>query len=144
MSSSRQILARLRDQLTSDTSLSEPERNTLRLRIVQRERELNEMPTLEVVAPSVTFERELTLRLGARVVRLLHVARGNTPGDAVVWLSAEHIAAVGDLLVAPVPYAYNSVPHEWIRFLHAVDSLARASSCRDMVPYFTIASTFGR
>ncbi|NOT07776.1 MAG: MBL fold metallo-hydrolase [Gemmatimonadales bacterium] len=129
-SGSRKTLEAYRTQLTSDTSLTPVERDTVRARIAQREREMEEMGTLAVEPPTRTFDRELNLRLGGRQIRLLHLARGNTPGDVVVWLPAEQVVAVGDLLVHPIPYAYNSIPHEWVAFLRGVDSLG----ARTIVP----------
>ncbi|MBA4137780.1 MAG: hypothetical protein C0518_10730 [Opitutus sp.] len=54
--------------------------------------------------PNVTLDREMTIDLGGRIVRVLHLGRGNTAGDVVVHLPVEGIVAAGDLIDTPVPY----------------------------------------
>ena len=85
-----------------------------------------ELGRFEYAAPTVTFQRELRLDLGGREARVLHLGRGNTPGDVVVHLPKERIVATGDLVVAPVPYAWYSYPAEWIATLRLVRQLAPA------------------
>lgn len=65
------------------------------------------------VAPTVTFDRELTLQLGKRDVRLMFLGRANTAGDAVVLVPDARVIATGDLLVGPTPYATASFLREW-------------------------------
>jgi len=72
--------------------------------------------------PDVTFEDELVLKRGTRDIHIKHLGRGNTEGDAVVWLPRERILATGDLVVAPIPYGFGSFPREWIATL---DKLTR-------------------
>ena len=62
------------------------------------------------VVPNVAFERELRIDLGNRPVELRFLGRGNTGGDAVVYLPKERILATGDLLVHPVPYFFGGFP----------------------------------
>ena len=50
-------------------------------------------------------------------------ARGNTDGDIVVWLPDDSMLITGDLLVAPVPYAFDSPMTDWITTLDAVAQL---------------------
>jgi len=79
----------------------------------------------QVALPDVTFDRELTVRLGRRVVTLLAFGPGNTPGDAVVYVPDARVAASGDLIVAPTPFAYDSAIFEWpaaMRRLMALDA----------------------
>lgn len=54
--------------------------------------------------PNLTLDRELTIDLGGRLARVLHLGRGNTAGDVVVHLPAEGVVAAGDLIDSPVPY----------------------------------------
>src|SRR5262249_12891419 len=48
------------------------------------------------VAPQLTFDDSLTIDLGRRQVRLLHLGRGNTAGDVMAWLPDAKILASGD------------------------------------------------
>jgi len=68
----------------------------------------------DYVAPTVTFDREMVVRLGGRDVRLMFLGRGNTAGDTVVYVPDARIVATGDLLVGPTPYATASFLREWV------------------------------
>jgi cyclase len=61
-------------------------------------------------APNLTFDRELVVDLGGREVQIKHLGRGNTAGDAVVFLPKEKIVVAGDLLDHPVPYLGGGYP----------------------------------
>jgi glyoxylase-like metal-dependent hydrolase (beta-lactamase superfamily II) len=79
----------------------------------------------QVALPDVTFDRELTVRLGSRVVTLMAFGPGNTAGDAVVYVPDARLVASGDLIVAPTPFAYDSFIFEWpaaLRRLMALDA----------------------
>jgi glyoxylase-like metal-dependent hydrolase (beta-lactamase superfamily II) len=71
----------------------------------------------EVSPPDWLFDTELTLLRGTRTIQLLHLGRGNTEGDVVVWLPEERILASGDLVVAPIPYGFGSFPEQWLATL---------------------------
>jgi glyoxylase-like metal-dependent hydrolase (beta-lactamase superfamily II) len=43
----------------------------------------------------------------------MFLGRGNTAGDAVVYVPDARVIATGDLLVGPTPYATASFLHEW-------------------------------
>lgn len=73
--------------------------------------------------PTVMFENELVIDLGGREVQIKHPGKGNTSGDAVVYLPEEKILAAGDLLVHPFPYPYDGYPSEWIKTLEALGQL---------------------
>lgn len=79
--------------------------------------------TAEVVLPTITFDKELTLHLGARDVLVRSFGPGNTKGDAVIYLPKEKIAAVGDLVVYPVPFIYGGFPVSWAEALRSVRAL---------------------
>ena len=53
--------------------------------------------------------------------------RGNTGGDAVVYVPSRKVLITGDLLVAPFPYASGSFIGEWIESLKKVDALEAAT-----------------
>ena len=89
--------------------------------------EMAELEGAEVVLPSLTFEKELTIHLGRRVVRVAFLGKGNTEGDAVVIVPDARVVATGDLLVAPIPYGYGGHPAEWIRTLEALAAIDAAA-----------------
>ncbi len=52
----------------------------------------------EPVLPTRTFDKELTLKLGGREIRLLHFQPAHTPGDIIVWLPKERVVFAGDIV----------------------------------------------
>jgi len=52
----------------------------------------------EPVLPTRTFDKELTLKLGGRDIRILHFQPAHTPGDLVVWLPKESVVFAGDIV----------------------------------------------
>jgi glyoxylase-like metal-dependent hydrolase (beta-lactamase superfamily II) len=84
---------------------------------------VEENPGFREVLPDTITGNGTTLRRGSRTIELHWFGRGNTRGDLVVWLPEEGIAASGDLLVAPVPFGFNSYPSEWIATLDSVAAL---------------------
>jgi glyoxylase-like metal-dependent hydrolase (beta-lactamase superfamily II) len=84
-----------------------------------------EMKLAEHALPTTTFDTGMTVYLGKREVRILFLGRGNTAGDAVVYVPDTKTLATGDLLVYPVPYPFGSFMGEWIgtlRKLQAMDA----------------------
>jgi cyclase len=73
--------------------------------------------------PTLTFDHELIVDLGNREVQIKHLGRGNTAGDALVYLPKEKILITGDLLDHPIPYAFDGYPSEWIQTLERMAQL---------------------
>lgn len=89
-----------------------------------------EFKTIRDRAPNLTFDSEMSIDLGGREVRLMHLGRGNTAGDAVVYLPREKIVVTGDLVVHPVPYFFGGYPAAFADTLRRV----RRLDYRTMVP----------
>jgi cyclase len=68
-------------------------------------------------APDATFDEAVSIDLGGRVAEVRFLGRGNTAGDAVVWLPKERVLAAGDLVVHPVPYLGGGFPADFVRTL---------------------------
>jgi glyoxylase-like metal-dependent hydrolase (beta-lactamase superfamily II) len=79
--------------------------------------------SVRITLPDLTFDKELTLHLGDREIKVFSFGPGNTKGDAIIWLPKEKIAAVGDLVVYPVPFIYGGFPASWVRVLDSVKTL---------------------
>jgi cyclase len=82
-----------------------------------------EFKSVRLVYPTVTFDRALTLQLGQRTIEVRNFGRANTVGDVVIFLPKERIAAVGDLVVYPVPYIYGGYPTTWVGVMDSVRAL---------------------
>jgi cyclase len=85
--------------------------------------QLEELRALELQPPTEVVEDSLTLDIGGREVRLYYAGPAHTPGDLLVWLPAERILAVGDLLEEGLPYAGESYPAGWLRALNRIVEL---------------------
>jgi cyclase len=91
--------------------------------ILNRERVYAEFKQDAGGNPNRTFERELDIDLGGRKVRILHLGRGNTAGDAVAYLPKERIVVTGDLLDHPVPYLGGGYPYELVKTLERLGQM---------------------
>lgn len=63
--------------------------------------------------PTIGFEKELTINLGKREVKVMWLGRANTGGDAVTWIPDAKVLLTGDTVVAPTPFAFGSYMSEW-------------------------------
>jgi cyclase len=63
--------------------------------------------------PPLTFSDRLTLWLGSREVRVLHLGRGHTAGDTVVYLPRERVVCTGDLFNGYIGYMGDAFVDEW-------------------------------
>lgn len=103
--------------------LTEGEKKEYREAIAGIEPVYAEFKTIVDRAPNLTFSEELTVDLGNREVQIKHLGRGNTAGDAIVYLPKEKILLTGDLLVSPVPYLFGGYPAEFVKTLERLASL---------------------
>lgn len=74
--------------------------------------------------PDLTFDRELSLRLGDRELRLLHLGKAHTLGDALVHLPEDRLLFAGDVVFDQVtPLAFEGHVGGWIDVCDSVDAL---------------------
>ncbi len=95
---------------------------TLETIIGERRVQLEEYAQVRVSPPDVLFDGSMALDLGARAVELVDRGRANSPHDVTVYLPAERILFSGDIVVHPVPYAWESYPVPWIDVLRALEA----------------------
>jgi cyclase len=105
------------------TPVTELERASLSSAVRIMRRYVAENAGYTEVLPDSTFDRSLTLRGGGRTIEVRWFGRANTRGDAVTFLPAERIVSTGDLIVAPIPFAFGSYPTEWIAVLDSIKAL---------------------
>lgn len=74
----------------------------------------------------LAFEDRVTLRLGGRDVQVMFLGRANTAGDAVVVVPDANVMAVGDILVHPFPFAFQSYIGEWAAVLRRIEAMKPA------------------
>lgn len=74
--------------------------------------------------PTITFQNEMTLWMGKREVRIIHVGRGHTKGDTIVWLPQEKILFSGDLVeYGATPYTGDAYLQDWPKTLDRLRAL---------------------
>jgi glyoxylase-like metal-dependent hydrolase (beta-lactamase superfamily II) len=81
-------------------------------------RVLAELERSRLQLPTLTFDSELSVDLGNRIVEIRHGGIGDTRGDAWAYLPKEQVLMTGDVLVAPVPYFFAGYPEGLARSLH--------------------------
>lgn len=100
--------------------LNEAGKRFFRKRISDVQFAISEFRTTELVIPNLTFNRNLSIHLGKREIDISFLGRGNTGGDAVIYVPDSKVVMTGDLIVYPTPYSYGSYPGEWIEVLKAL------------------------
>ncbi len=103
--------------------LSEDDKKQVKELMPGLEQALAEQNALVYQPPTLTFTDSLDIDIGHREVQVLHLGRGNTPGDAIVYLPKEKIIVAGDLLVYPIPYTFDGYPAEWAQTLQKMSQL---------------------
>ncbi len=78
-------------------------------------------------APNITIESELTLyqtiMQGSREIQILHMGRGHTAGDVVVFLPQERIVFTGDLMLPGLAYMGDAYAADWPATLEELKTL---------------------
>jgi len=86
-----------------------------------------EAPSFRETLADITFRDRLTIRLGgSRTVEVRWFGNANTRGDAVIWVPDQRVVATGDLVVHPIPFAFNAYVSGWIAALDSVQALKAA------------------
>lgn len=93
--------------------------------IATRREILTALSTFERTLPNLTFEQQLTIHGTRRTVELLTSGGGHTASDAFLYLPAEHLLFMGDLLfVRNHPWMGDGNPEEWIQILERIEQLS--------------------
>ena len=103
--------------------LTPDETEQVRAAVAERRKEVADLRSSSYQSPTLTYTDSLTIDLGEREVHILFLGRGNTNGDAVIYLPKEKIVETGDLVVKPIPYIYDGYPSEWITTLERLEAL---------------------
>lgn len=85
---------------------------------------LREVPDLDVVTPEPLGGDRREIDLGGRIAELMHLGRGHSAGDLVVWVPDAGVLAAGDLVTVPIPLVGStSFPAEFPITLRALLAL---------------------
>ena len=98
------------------------------------------LPELTLRLPDVTFDQRLTLHGAARTAEVLSYGGGHTSSDAFLWLPAERVAFLGDLLgVRTHPSFGQADLEEWDVILEQIAALDIATFVPGHGPVGTLA-----
>ena len=104
-------------------ALTEDEKKEVKDILARQPLVLEELRNVKFQSATLTFDHDFSIDIGNREVQVKFLGRGNTPGDAVVYLPKEKIAVVGDLVVYPIPNMIDGYPVEWIQALQNLAQL---------------------
>ena len=78
---------------------------------------------MNVSLPSMTIASSMSIDLGGLDVRLMHLGRGHTMGDLVVWVPESGVIYAGDLVqTTAVPYCGDAHLADWPRALDRINA----------------------
>jgi glyoxylase-like metal-dependent hydrolase (beta-lactamase superfamily II) len=117
----QQRLAAGRD--ADGTPLSDEVRARLLAFVDNAQARIAECDSLRFRGVDLAFDHELEVRLGKRVVRLLHLGRGNTAGDVVAYVADAKVLLAGDVVVEPIPYATQAYIGDWSKVLAQIEAM---------------------
>jgi len=120
----RQILeTMLKTGTINGRALTENEKTEVEDMLARQPVVIEELRKVKFQSATLTFDHDFSIDVGNREIQVKFLGRGNTPGDAVVYLPKEKIAVVGDLVVYPIPNMIDGFPVEWIQTLQNVAQL---------------------
>jgi glyoxylase-like metal-dependent hydrolase (beta-lactamase superfamily II) len=100
-----------------DASLSAVDRADFAVAAKEYAQFAREMSAAHRVVPNEVFDTRLELADATTPVEIRYFGRANTAGDAIAWLPRQRIVFSGDVVVAPIPYGFNTYPGDWIDVL---------------------------
>ena len=95
--------------------------------------------------PDITFEDQLTIDLGNRIVELHYFGHGNTPGDTIVYVPSASAAWTGNLVLGEgtIPFLIEGRATEYIE---TIATFSRSLDLDTIIPghgFVTSPSIFG-
>jgi glyoxylase-like metal-dependent hydrolase (beta-lactamase superfamily II) len=123
-----QQLAQAEEQLAAGKGpdgqpLTDEQKAQRRAQLDRQKAYLEELRSLEITLPTLTFERSLVLHKAARPIHILFFHGGHTRGDVVVYLPQEKVLVAGDLVTSGLPFPRDSYPAEWVKTENAIAAL---------------------
>jgi glyoxylase-like metal-dependent hydrolase (beta-lactamase superfamily II) len=105
------------------TPLTEQAKANLSARLASDKAYLEELKSIQITLPTITFDRSLVLHKPDRNIHILFFGKGHTRGDVVVYLPKEKVLISGDLLTNGIPFMRDAYPSQWVGTLESVRNL---------------------
>jgi cyclase len=123
MAEFEEMLRELEDKMNRETD--ERTKRDMQLELAGNREYLQSLPHLQLTLPTLTFERKLVIHGSSRSVELYSFGGGHTESDAFLYLPAERIALMGDLVQSHThPMLRHGDAQEWVRILDQVAEMA--------------------
>jgi glyoxylase-like metal-dependent hydrolase (beta-lactamase superfamily II) len=103
--------------------LTAEDRTEVKTALDRRLKLTEEIKASRFQSATLTFDHDFTIDLGSREVQVKFMGRGNTAGDAVVYLPKEKIVMTGDLVSYPIPSTLDGYPSEWIQTMQGLSEM---------------------
>jgi glyoxylase-like metal-dependent hydrolase (beta-lactamase superfamily II) len=82
------------------------------------------LPTLKMVLPNITFSDSMMIHGSQRRVQLLCYGEAHTESDLFLYLPADHIAFLGDILfINNQPWLGDGDPIKWMHYLDRISKM---------------------
>ena len=92
------------------------------LALMQRDRAAPENQQARL--PHITFRDRLTIHLGGKEIQILHLGRGHTRGDSILFVPQDRIAYVSELFFSDqFLFINDGYGLSWLKTLDAIDAL---------------------
>lgn len=104
-------------------ALTDEEKTRLSNQIKSSEEYFEELKTLDITVPNMTFDKSLILYTADKEVRILYFGEGHTRGDVVIHLPKEKALITGDLLTGGLPFMRDAIPIAWAATLANIGKL---------------------
>jgi len=104
-------------------ALTAEEKTEVKNALALRTPVMDELKKIKFQSATLTFEHDFSVDIGNREVRIKFLGRGNTAGDAIVYLPKEKIVMTGDLVSYPIPATNDGYPAEWVGTLQKLGEL---------------------
>jgi glyoxylase-like metal-dependent hydrolase (beta-lactamase superfamily II) len=108
---------------TKGRTLTEEEKTGLSIDADALETALADLSASRYEPAEMTFQKEISIDVGKRKVRVMNLGRGNTSGDAVILIPDAKVVVTGDTVVHPTPYSFGSYHSEWMDVLKKITEL---------------------
>jgi len=118
-------VADLRRQVSEESDSSR--REQLQATLAVQEAYLESLAEIEPTPPNITVDSEMriyqSVNGGGREIRIIHLGRGHTAGDVVVFLPDEKVVFSGDLMVPSLAYMGDAWVQDWPDTLEGLKAL---------------------
>jgi len=88
----------------SGHTLTAAERIEVEQSMARAEQEAHALEAVRITPPTDTISTQLVMKSGGREIRVIHPGPAHTDGDLVVYLPAERLLVMGDLIEQGFPY----------------------------------------